>query len=97
MGREEEADAVLDEMIEVADNMIKNSDLRGYYGVGSPTPMPFENDIVKQNTLDGNVLLAYAYFGKGQKSNATKHINKAASILPYDFRIHAFKKIKETI
>ena len=97
MGREEEADAVLDEMIEVADNMIKNSDLRGYYGVGSPTPMPFENDIVKQNTLDGNVLLAYAYFGKGQKSNATKHINKAASISPYDFRIHAFKKIKETI
>ena len=57
----------------------------------------FENDIVKQNTLDGNVLLAYAYFGKGNKSTATKHINKAASISPYDFRIHAFKKIKETI
>lgn len=97
LGRDEKADAVLDEMIEVADNMIKNSDLRGYYGVGSPTPMPFENDIVKQNTLDGNVLLAYAYFGKGQKANATKYINKAASISPYDFRIHAFKKIKETI
>lgn len=95
--RKEEATAVLDEMIATAENMLKNCDLRGYYGVGSPTPMPFENDIEKQNKLDGNVLLAFAKLGAGDKRAAARYIKAAKTISPYDFRIHAYEAIKNNI
>lgn len=48
----------MDEMIEVADGFIKDCDRRTYYGVGSPSPMPFEDDIVK-NSLMKEVLIRY--------------------------------------
>ncbi|MBO4432500.1 MAG: DUF5107 domain-containing protein, partial [Clostridia bacterium] len=44
LGEEGEARAVLDEMLATAENFIVNKDLRTYYGVGSPSPMPFEYD-----------------------------------------------------
>ena len=48
-----EALEVLVEMLETGENMIKNKDRYSYYGVGSPTPMPFEYDIEKKNVVEG--------------------------------------------
>ncbi len=47
------AKAVLDEMEKVANNFIENCDMRTYYGVGSPSPMPFELDIKKTTSPTG--------------------------------------------
>ncbi len=91
------AEEVLQEMRSTGENLLKNCDLRGYYGVGSPTPMPFENDIEKTNKLDGNVLIAYSLLGKGDVSGADEHIKAAEEISPYDFRIHAYKEINKTL
>lgn len=69
--------AVLDEMIEVAENQIKNCALRTYYGVGSPSPMPFELDIVKSNLANGYILKAYALLGLGKFNEAETYIKEA--------------------
>ena len=93
LGEENEAVQVLEEMLASANNLITNCDLRTYYGVGSPSPMPFEYDIVKNNLTDGYILKAYALLGYGETDKARECIEKARDIRPYDFRIFAFDKI----
>ena len=94
LGKNEEAQAVLDEMLKVAENFIVNKDLRTYYGVGSPSPMPFEYDIEKNNLTDGHILKAFALLGCGKKAEAEESISVARKLNPHDFRIFAFDKIK---
>lgn len=95
--QDEKASAVLKEMKQTAENLLKNKDLRTYYGVGSPSPMPFENDVVKNNTVDGKILLAFALLGMNRKKQAEAQIRDAEAISPYDFRIHAFYCIENRI
>lgn len=92
-----EAKAVLDEMIAVAENQIQNCDLRTYYGVGSPSPMPFELDIVKMNLTNGYILKAYALLGFGKFNEAEECIKEAEKLDTYDFRIIAYKKIVKSV
>lgn len=93
LGREDEAKVVLDEMLTTAQNLIDNKDMRTYYGVGSPSPMPFEYDIEKQNLLSGNTLKAFALYGLGLYSEAELCIRRAEKLDPNDFTIYAYRQI----
>jgi tetratricopeptide (TPR) repeat protein len=94
LGQHDMANTVIDEMIKVADNLIGNKDLRTYYGVGSPSPMPFEYDIEKNNLRDGSILKAFALLGYGKTAEAEVCMETARELDPNDFRIFAFDKIK---
>ncbi len=97
LNRFSEAREVLMEMLESGDNLIANKDLRSYYGVGSPTPMPFEYDIEKINTVNGEILRGYALLGLGRKEEANQAIAAAAALDPYNFRIYAYAQILPTV
>ena len=92
-----EARKVLEEMLATAENFIENCDRRTYYGVGSPSPLPFEDDIVKNNRLSGYTLKAYALLGLGKFNEAEKYINMAKAIQKYEFPIYAFEQIKDSV
>ena len=92
-----EAQSILAEMIELGDYKLQNSDLYAYFGVGSPTPMPFEYDIRKINQMEGYILKAYAYLGLGMQSEALTNAQNARALYPYDFRLYAFDQIKDDI
>ena len=81
-------------MLSVAENFIVNKDLRTYYGVGSPSPMPFEYDIEKNNLTDGYILKAFALLGLDKKAEAETAIEQVRKLNPYDFRIFAFDRVK---
>ena len=91
--REKEAYCVIEEMLSAADNYIQNKDLRSYYGVGSPSPMPFEYNIEKENLTNGYVLKGFALLFDGQYKDAENEIEKAKKLNLYDFRVFAFSKI----
>ena len=93
LGKEDEAKAVLDEMLNTAQSLIDNKDMRTYYGVGSPSPMPFELDIEKHNLLAGNTLKAFALYGLGQYSEAELCIRRAAELDPNDFAAYTYRQI----
>ena len=97
LNRFAEARNVLEEMLDTAENSITNCDRRTYYGVGSPSPLPFEDDIVKNNLLSGYTLKAYALLGLGKFNGAEKYINKAKQIQMYEFPIYAFDEIKKSV
>ncbi len=84
-------------MMGTAEKILSNPDLYPYFGVGSPTPMPFEYDIEKINTVEGNILKAYALLGLGRGREALRALDEARAWEPYDFRIHAFEEIKNRI
>ena len=94
--RFDEAERVLNEMLDAGADMLKNSDRRAYYGVGAPTPMPFEGDIVKSNTVTGHILCGYALLGLGRRGEARGEIDAAAKISPEDFRLYTFEQIRDT-
>ena len=87
---------MLNEMLDAGADMLKNSDRRAYYGVGAPTPMPFEGDIVKSNTVTGHILCGYALLGLGRRGEAQGEIDAAAKISPEDFRLYTFEQIRDT-
>lgn len=97
LGNYTEAKQVLDEMISVAENKLANCDMRTYYGVGSPSPMPFEYDIVKQNTCDGSILKAFALLGYGMKAEAEKTVSAVRELEPYHFDLFIFDTQKERV
>lgn len=93
LGKEDEAKAVLDEMLTTAQSLIDNKDMRTYYGVGSPSPMPFELDIEKQNLLNGYTLKAFALYGLGKYSEAELCIRRAEELDTNDFAVYTFRQI----
>lgn len=95
LGRSDEAKQVLDEMLSTAQSLIDNKDMRTYYGVGSPSPMPFELDIEKHNLLAGYTLKAFALYGEEKYSEAEIYIRKAQKLDPNDFAVYTYKKITE--
>ncbi len=95
LGQDIEAGKVLQEMLETAEASIINKDRRSYYGVGSPSPMPFELDVEKLNLMNGYTLKAFALYGMEDYSNAQIAIRKAEAIDPYDFRVYAFHQIAQ--
>ena len=97
LGQNEQAQAVLDEMLASANNFIENKDRRTYYGVGSPSPMPFEYNIEKNNLTDGNILKAFALLGLDKADEAEQAMAVARELNPNDFRIFAFDRIKNEL
>lgn len=97
LGNETEAKRVLDEMVAVADNKLANRDLRTYYGVGSPSPMPFEYDIIKQNTCEGSMLKAFALLGFGKLTEAEEIVAAVRELDPYNFDLFVFDAQKGRI
>ena len=92
-----EAQTVLQEMLESGTNLLVNKDLRSYYGVGSPTPMPFEYDIEKKNVVEGQILRAYALLGLGKKEAANQALAAAEALDPFNFRIYAYREVYPTV
>ena len=97
LGDETEAKRVLDEMIAVAENKLANRDMRTYYGVGSPSPMPFEYDIIKQNTCEGSMLKAFALLGYGNLDEAEETVKAVRDRDPYNFDLFIFDAQKGRI
>ena len=97
LGDETEAKRVLDEMISVADNKLANCDMRTYYGVGSPSPMPFEYDIIKQNTCEGSILKAFALLGYGKLDEAEETVAAVRELDKYNFDLFIFDAQKGRI
>ena len=95
LGKEDEVRAVLDEMLASAQNLIDNKDMRTYYGVGSPSPLPFELDIEKHNLLAGYTLKAFALYGLGRYSEAEICIRKAENRDTSDFVVYTYRQITD--
>jgi tetratricopeptide (TPR) repeat protein len=89
-----QARQVLQQMIDRAEQIIDQLDQWPYFGVGSPTPLPFELDIAKTNTINGYMLKGFALLGLGKENEADEAVDVAREKAPYSFQVSLYDHIK---
>jgi len=83
LGRADEAKALYNEMLQTANNRLANADLYGYFGVGMPAPLPFEQDIERINTNSALLLKALACDGLGDAAGRDDAVTKLKKTDPH--------------
>ena len=87
------AEKILREMLEEGTHTLENADLYGYFGVGTPTPLPFEYDQVKNNQIKGRLMRGFALHGLGQYRQAEEEIQAVRALAPYHFLVFVFERV----
>ena len=87
LGQDDRADEVLRGMIKSGENLIENADLRGYFGVGSPVPAPYEQDQERLHRIDGLLLIALGKKGLGDEDGAKAALDELLAIDPYNMKV----------
>ncbi len=85
-----EGRALLQKMIEMGEAQIANKDVPAYYGVGSPTPMPFEYNFAERNIVKGKLLIAFGKLGLGYVAEAKQLIEEIKMLDRTNFGAYAF-------
>lgn len=80
LGRMDEAEKLYRSMYAYAVNRLENKDLYGYYGVGMPSPLPFELDIERQNSIPALLIKALAEAGMGDKEACTHTVDELLAL-----------------
>ena len=75
LGRADDAKALYEAMLANAENRLANKDLHGYFGVGMPSPLPFELNIERQNSIPALLVKALAETGLGLKDACAATLN----------------------
>ena len=93
LGDYNRADAVLRGMCSQAEDLLENEDLRGYFGVGSPCPPPYEQDVVRWHRVDAYLLMALGKRYLGDAIAADEALAKLRVIDPYNSRLCFLTKL----
>ena len=94
LGRQEEAKEVYQEMISTADRQLENADLPGYFGVGMSAPLPYEQNIVRQNTINACLLKALGNKGLGNEAEYRKALHSLEELDPTNFKLSFLKMLE---
>ena len=87
LGREDEAQAVYREMIDIGNRQLENADLPGYFGVGMAAPLPYEQDVVRQNSINAYLLIALGYKGLGDENGSKEALQNLEKLDPTNFKL----------
>ena len=87
LGENERAEKVLYGMIDSGERLCENADLRGYFGVGSPVPAPYEQDQVRGHKIDGLLLIALGKKGLCDEEGARAALCELERIEPENMKV----------
>ena len=93
LGRNDTAEDVLHNMLDTAEQKLANRDLYGYFGVGTPAPLPFESNIVRQNTIPALLLQVLAYNGLGDFAARDTALAELEAMDPHGTPLAFFKML----
>ena len=93
LGRAGEAEALYSKMLSHAENRLENSDLHGYFGVGMPSPLPFELNIVKQNSIPALLIKALALKGLKRDQESAAAVQALEEIITDSMPLCFFKTL----
>ena len=82
LGRQQEAQALYRAMRTDAENRLANRKRYGYFGVGMPSPLPFEGDIERQNSLPALLVRALAEKGLRDEAACAKTVTELLAADP---------------
>ena len=87
LGQPEKAEAILREMIMTGDRQLERAHIPGYFGVGMSAPLPYEQDIVRQNSINAFLLKALGSKGLGDEEESRICEEKLEELDPTNFKL----------
>ena len=82
LGRAEEARALYEAMLRDAQERLANKSRYGYFGVGMPSPLPFESDIERRNSIPALLIKALAEKGLGRDADSARTVDALLALDP---------------
>ena len=76
-----------------AQDKLDNADLYGYFGVGMPSPLPFELNIQRQNTIPALLIRALAEDGLGMQAEKAETLAQLRALDPYGTPLAFFQML----
>ena len=93
LGRGQEAKDLFESMRAFAQDKLDNADLYGYFGVGMPSPLPFELNIQRQNTIPALLIRALAEDGLGMQAEKAETLAQLRALDPYGTPLAFFQML----
>ena len=93
LGNDEAADRVCRGMVESGERLYQNADLRGYFGVGSPVPAPYEQNCERLHKIDALLLIALGKQGLGDKPGAQKALAELEALEPENMKLRLMRMV----
>ena len=87
LGNPAKAEEIYKELIATGDNQLKNAHIPGYFGVGMSAPLPYEQDIVRQNSINAYLLKALGNKGLGNEQVCAECTAKLEALDPTNFKL----------
>lgn len=87
LGDDARASKVLSGMVESGEKLYRNADLRGYFGVGSPVPAPYEQNCERLHKIDALLLTALGKHGLGDADGAKKALDELVTLEPENMKL----------
>lgn len=94
LGRPQEARALYEAMLSNAENRLKNADLHGYFGVGMPSPLPFELNILRQNSIPALLVKALALKGLDRMDESRAALAELLELDPHGTPLAFFRALE---
>ena len=94
LGRPQEARALYEAMLSNAENRLKNADLHGYFGVGMPSPLPFELNILRQNSIPALLVKALALKGLDRMDESRSALAELLELDPHGTPLAFFRALE---
>ena len=93
LGEPDKAKAIFRSMVEAGTEQKKNAHLYGYFGVGMPSPLPFELDVKPLHLAEANLLLALGYKGLGKEAESQVALQALKEIDPWNLKLCFLEKL----
>lgn len=93
LGDDESAERVCRGMIESGERLYANADLRGYFGVGSPVPAPYEQNCERLHKIDALLLIALGKQGLGDSDGAKKALAELEALEPENMKLMLMRMV----
>ena len=87
LGHGEQAEAIFRELIDTGDRQLATAHIPGYFGVGMSAPLPYEQDIVRQNSINAYLLKALGYRGLGDETACRTCTGKLEELDPTNCKL----------
>ena len=69
-------------MLRDAQERLANRERYGYFGVGMPSPLPFESDIERRNSIPALLIKALAEKGLGRDADSARTVDALLALDP---------------
>ena len=93
LGQQDQANDLFRKMIDTGNRLKATARHYGYFGVGMPTPLPFELDVAPLNLAEAHLLIALGQKGIGNDTASQEAVDALTAVDPWNCKLCFFRQL----